>query len=138
VRKLIGLIAFLLIVSLPAAAQTQQPIRVNCGGPSYTDSLGHIWAADYGYNEGTASTVTAITGTNDPALYQDGRWNGNPSVPMTYTFPVLNGNYHVNLYFTEAVTQLQQVGARVFDVKIQGAVVFPRLDIFAEAGADGS
>jgi hypothetical protein len=138
VRKLIGLIAFLLIVSLPAAAQTQQPIRVNCGGPSYTDSLGHIWAADYGYNEGTASAVTAITGTNDPALYQDGRWNGNPSVPMTYTFPVLNGNYHVNLYFTEAVTQLQQVGARVFDVKIQGAVVFPRLDIFAEAGADGA
>jgi hypothetical protein len=66
VRKLIGLIAFLLIVSLPAAAQTQQPIRVNCGGPSYTDSLGHIWAADYGYNEGTASTVSAITGTNDP------------------------------------------------------------------------
>jgi hypothetical protein len=139
VRKLIGLIAFLLIVSLPVAAQTQQPIRVNCGGPSYTDSLGHVWAADYGYNEGTASTVPAqITGTNDPALYQDGRWNGNPSVPMTYTFPVLNGNYHVNLYFTEAVTQLQQVGARVFDVKIQGAVVFPRLDIFAEAGADGA
>ena len=138
-RKLIGLIAFLLIVSLLAAAQTQQPIRVNCGGPSYTDSLGHVWAADYGYNEGTASTVSAkITGTNDPDLYQDGRWNGNPSVPMTYTFPVLNGNYHVKLYFTEAVTQLQQVGARVFDVKIQGAVVFPRLDIFAEAGADGA
>jgi hypothetical protein len=139
VRKLIGLIVFLLIVSLPVAAQTQQPIRVNCGGPSYTDSLGHVWAADYGYNEGTASTVAAkITGTNDPALYQDGRWNGNPIVPMTYTFPVLNGNYHVNLYFTEAVTQLQQVGARVFDVKIQGAVVFPRLDIFAEAGTDGA
>jgi hypothetical protein len=131
--------AFLLIVSLPAAAQTQQPIRVNCGGPSYTDSLGHVWAADYGYNEGTASTVAGkITGTNDPALYQDGRWNGNASVPMTYTFPVLNGNYHVNLYFTEAVTQLQQVGARVFDVKIQGAVVFSHLDIFAEAGAYGA
>lgn len=138
-RRLIGLIAFLLFVSLPAAAQTQQPIRVNCGGPSYTDSLGHVWAADYGYNEGTASTVAGkITGTNDPALYQDGRWNGNASVPMTYTFPVLNGNYHVNLYFTEAVTQLQQVGARVFDVKIQGAVVFSHLDIFAEAGAYGA
>lgn len=138
-RKLIGLIAFLSIVSLPAAAQTQQPIRVNCGGPSYTDSLGHVWAADYGYNEGTATTVAGkITGTNDPALYQDGRWNGNASVPMTYTFPVANGNYHVNLYFTEAVTDLQYVGARVFDVKMQGAVVFSRLDIFAEAGAYGA
>jgi hypothetical protein len=139
VRKLIGLIAFLLIVSRPAAGQTQQPIRVNCGGPSYTDSLGHVWAADYGYNEGIASTVAGkITGTNDPTLYQDGRWNSNASVPMTYTFPVANGNYHVNLYFTEAVTELQHVGARVFDVKMQGAVVFSHLDIFAEAGAFGA
>jgi hypothetical protein len=98
-----------------------------------------MWAADYGYNEGTASTVAGpITGTNDPTLYQDGRWNGNPSVPMTYTFPVANGNYHVNLYFTEAVSRLQRVGARVFDVKIQGATLFSHLDIFAEAGAFGA
>lgn len=138
-RKWIGLVALIMVFSLPAAGQTQQPIRVNCGGPSYTDSLGQVWAADTGYNEGTASTVAGqITGTNDPALYQDGRWNGNPSVPMTYTFPVANGNYHVNLYFTEAVTQLQHVGARVFDVKMQGAVVFSHLDIFAEAGAFGA
>ena len=138
-RKWVGLVALVIIVSLPAAGQTQPPIRVNCGGPSYTDSLGQVWAADYGYNEGTASTVAGpITGTNDPTLYQDGRWNGNPSVPMTYTFPVANGNYHVNLYFTEAVSRLQRVGARVFDVKIQGATLFSHLDIFAEAGAFGA
>ena len=138
-RKWVGLVALVIIVSLPAAGQTQPPIRVNCGGPSYTDSLGQVWAADYGYNEGTASTVAGpITGTNDPTLYQDGRWNGNPSVPMTYTFPVANGNYHVNLYFTEAVSTLQRVGARVFDVKIQGATLFSHLDIFAEAGAFGA
>jgi hypothetical protein len=63
VRKLIGLIAFLLIVSLPAAAQTQQPIRVNCGGPSYTDSLGHVWAADYGYTYAITSSLLRFLGT---------------------------------------------------------------------------
>src|SRR5260370_4347587 len=113
---------------------TQSPIRVNCGGPSYTDSKGQVWAADDGYNEGTASTITAnISDTNDPALYQDGRWNGNASVPMTYTFAVANGTYHVNLYFTETVTGLQYVGARVFNVKLHGSLVFSKLDIFAEA-----
>jgi hypothetical protein len=139
VRKIFCVVAFLMVFCIPQGLQAQVPIRVNCGGPSFTDSLGHVWAADYGYNEGTASTVASqITGTNDPALYQDGRWNGNPSVPLTYTFPVPNGNYHVNLYFTEAVTQLQHVGARVFDVKMQGAVVFSHLDIFAEAGASAA
>ena len=111
-RKWVGLVALVIIVSLPAAGQTQPPIRVNCGGPSYTDSLGQVWAADYGYNQGTANTLAGpITGTNDPTLYQDGRWNGHPSVPVTHTFPVANGNYHVNLYFTEAVSTLQRVGA---------------------------
>jgi hypothetical protein len=43
VRKLIALIAFLMIASLPATAQTQQPIRVNCGGASYTDSKGQVF-----------------------------------------------------------------------------------------------
>ncbi len=74
----------------------------------------------------------------DPALYQDGRWNGNASVPMTYTFAVANGTYHVNLYFTETVTGLQYVGARVFNVKLNGSLVFSKLDIFAEAGANAA
>src|SRR5260370_16475942 len=95
---------------------TQSPIRVNCGGPSYTDSKVQVWAADSGYNEGTASTIAAaISGTNDPALYQDGRWNGNGSVPMTYTFSVANGTYQVNLYFTEPIPSLHSSGRPTFN-----------------------
>lgn len=137
--KTLGIFAFLLALCFAKGVSAQQPIRVNCGGPSYTDSKGQVWAADYAYNEGTASTITAnISGTNDPALYQDGRWNGNASVPMTYTFAVANGTYHVNLYFTETVTGLQYVGARVFNVKLNGSLVFSKLDIFAEAGANAA
>lgn len=52
-RKLIGLIAFVMILSVPAAAQTQPPVRVNCGGPSYIDSKGQVWDADHGFNSGS-------------------------------------------------------------------------------------
>lgn len=138
-RKILGVLIVLVAMCCAKGASAQKPIRVNCGGPSYTDSQGQVWAPDYGYNEGTASTIPAtIRGTSDPALYQDGRWNGNSSVPMTYTFPVVNGVYHVNLYFTETIVSLQSVGARVFTVKLQGNTVFDHLDIFAEAGANAA
>jgi hypothetical protein len=138
-RKILGVLIFLGALCCPKGAVAQVPIRVNCGGPSYTDSRGQVWTADYGYNEGTASTITSpITGTSDPALYQDGRYNGNPGVPMNYTFPVANGVHHVNLYFTETVKSLQVVGGRVFSVKMQGNTIFDHLDIFAEAGANAA
>jgi hypothetical protein len=138
-RKILGILIFLGALCCPKGALGQAPIRVNCGGPSYTDSRGQVWAADYGYNEGTASTITSpITGTSDPALYQDGRYNGNAGVPMTYSFPVANSAYHVNLYFTETVKSLQFAGARVFTVKMQGNTVFDHLDIFAEAGPNAA
>ena len=136
-RNILGVLLFLGALCCPKGAPAQVPIRVNCGGPSYTDSRGQVWAADYGFNEGTASTIaSSITGTSDPALYQDGRYNGNFGVPMTYSFPVANGVYHVNLYFTETVKTMQFVGARVFTVKMQGNTVFDHLDVFAEAGAN--
>jgi hypothetical protein len=50
VKKLLPFIAMGVLAGLPAAAQTQQPIRVNSGGPSYTDSNGNVWQADTGYN----------------------------------------------------------------------------------------
>lgn len=132
-----GLVA-LGIFSLPAAAQTQAPIRVNCGGSAYTDSKGQAWEADTGFNTGSAfSTSTSISGTSDPTLFQTGRTNGS-TAPMIYAFPVPNGNYHVNLYFAETFNRMSSVGRRVFTVKMQGNTVFPNLDIFAAAGADAA
>lgn len=125
----IGLVA-------PAMAQ-QQPIRVNCGGVSYTDTKGHLWKADYGFNTGAASlSAIKVSGTTDPVLYESQRWNGSATTPLTYTFPVVDGLYQVNLYFAETVSTEQRVGARVFSVKLQGVQVFHDLDIFAAAGAD--
>ncbi|HVO59154.1 MAG TPA: malectin domain-containing carbohydrate-binding protein [Dongiaceae bacterium] len=136
-KKFLGFAAGMVLVSLPAAAQTaQQPIRVKCGGPAYTDSNNQVWAADNGYNTGTSSTNTATTtGTSDPAIYKSNRYNGS-SVPMSYTFTVANGNYRVNLLFAENGSGQSAVGARVFNVKLNGATVLQNFDIFAAVGAN--
>jgi Malectin domain len=123
---------------LPAAAQTQQAIRVNCGGGGYTDSSGRVWQADTGYNTGTASTNTAsTTGTSDPALSRSNRFNRD-SIPMIYAFAVANGNYRVNLLFAENSTAVQSVGGRVFNVQLNNQPVLQNFDIFATVGANAA
>jgi Malectin domain len=124
-----------LFVCLGVSAQTQAPIRVICGGKAYTDSKGHLWQADFGFNDGTVSSNgNVIAGTTDPILFHSGRWNGVAATPLTYTFPASSGTYHVNLYFAE--TSGMTKGARVFNVKMQGQLIFQNLDIFAAAGAN--
>src|SRR5271169_1294258 len=63
-------------VSSSFSVQPVPPIRVNCGGPLYTDTNAHLWSADSGYSSGsTASSTTAsISATTDPALYKTYRW----------------------------------------------------------------
>jgi malectin (di-glucose binding ER protein) len=127
------------LLCLPATAQAQTAIRVKCGGSSYTDSRGHLWHADFGFNTGsTFSTSASINGTPDQALYQTGRTNSSTSTSLLYRFALPNGNYHVNLYFAETFNRLSAVGRRVFTVKLQGNPVFPNLDIFATIGADAA
>ncbi len=137
-RKIFGLLTVLVVLCFPAAALAQQPIRVNCGGTSYTDSKGQVWQADFGYNAGLRYSSSAqISGTSDPTLFQSERYNSGSS-PMIYSFPVANGLYHLNLLFAEIYGPLQKVGARVFNIKVQGNLAFQNLDIFAAAGANAA
>lgn len=136
-KKFSFIFLVLAAASLPAAAQTQAPIRVDCGGGSHTDPNGQVWQADYGYNSGrTASTSIAVAGTTDPKIFQSNRYVGPNSKTLIYSFPAASGLYHVNLYFAETNPTLQRAGARVFNVKIEGDVIFPNLDIYAAAGAN--
>jgi len=139
VRKIFCVLAFLLALCFPKGVLAQQPVRVNCGGASYTDSKGQVWQADAGFNWGNVSSIpTAVNGTSDQGLYQQGRYNPNFSAGMVYAFAVPNGQYHVNLHFAETYAATQAKGARVFNVKMQGAPVLSNFDIFAEAGANAA
>jgi hypothetical protein len=132
-QKLFRLMSFAILGLLPGTLLAQQTLRVNCGGPNFTDSKGQVWQADEGFTGGIAYTVASfpIAGTPDPLLYQHFRLN-----PTSYSLAVPNGQYHVNLLFAEDNPNGESVGARIFTVSLQGANVFTNLDIFAEAGTD--
>jgi hypothetical protein len=140
VKKIVCIFAFFMAAGLPVAAQTQQPIRVRCGASAYTDSLGRVWQSDFGFNAGatsTYSTTSPVSGTPDPKLFQYERY-ANGSSPMIYNFPVANGAYHVNLYFAEIFSSVDFVGGRIFNVKIEGNLIFSNLDIFKAVGANAA
>jgi hypothetical protein len=103
-------------------------IRVNAGGPAYTDPQGQVWSADMGFTGGTTySTASSIANTTTPALYQSERY-GN----MQFQFAVPNGNYAVTLKFAEIY--YGSPGQRVFNVSMNGTAVLTNFDIVAQAG----
>jgi hypothetical protein len=54
---------------------------------------------------------------------------------MQWTFPVVPGEYRVNLYFSELYQGAFAVGARQFDVAIEGNLVLDNFDVFAQVGS---
>ncbi|HZT78163.1 MAG TPA: malectin domain-containing carbohydrate-binding protein [Vicinamibacterales bacterium] len=105
-------------------------LRINAGGPAYTDGTGSIWTADAAFSGGTkASTTAAIAGTSDPTLYQTERYG-----TFSYNIPVPNGKYTVTLLFAEIYWT--SAGKRVFDVNVEGQLAIQALDIFAAVGAN--
>jgi hypothetical protein len=133
--KTLILLSCLILVSV-AHAQSPAPVRIASGtSKTYTDSHGNVWSADANFNVGaTASFITtAIKGTPDQWLFQNERYSENDSPAMVYTIPAPIGTYTLNLYFSE--NYVPGAGQRVFNVKVNGALVLTKFDIFATAGA---
>ena len=142
-RPFLLVLGFAAASSLPVvgqssqAGQAPQSIRINCGGPALTDSSGQLWQADSGYNSGVAVTSTsAIAAASVQSVFQTARYTSNKRTPLVYTFPVSAGSYHVSLYFAEADPRFESTGARVFNVKLEGNLVFHNLDVYAAVGAN--
>jgi len=130
---LVALLA--LFVSAPANSAS---VRISAGGAGYSDSLGYPWQADFGSNTGSTLTVpetTAIDGTMDPQLFRTARWDDNTGEELTYSVPIPNGTYTLNLYFCESNSSTAKVGARVFNVRVGSTIVHSGVDIYAQAGA---
>jgi hypothetical protein len=107
------------------------PVRINSGGPAYTDSQGQPWKADTGYTGGSPYSVTnTISNTSDPTLYKTSRYGAS----FSYAISAPAGTYSVTLKFAEPVWSA--AGKRVFNVTINGTTVLSKFDIFAAAGAE--
>nr|WP_288833212.1 malectin domain-containing carbohydrate-binding protein [uncultured Flavobacterium sp.] len=130
--------------------------RVNCGGPDFKDSEGNLWSADVhktepntwgslswtdnfknvpAYFASQRATFDLVDGTQNDALFQNFRYGMNK---LKYEFPVPDGEYLVDLYFSEpwygTGGGLDCVDWRVFDVAINDNVVLKDFDIWSEVG----
>lgn len=130
-------------------APPQTSLRVNAGAgavagspPWSTDSKGS--PSPYGNAELAKSSTTATTKpvslhasvpTGTPtALFSSERWDGSGGAPMRWSFPVSPGVYDVRLFFAETYDRTQRVGARTFDVRVEGALKLDDYDIYADVG----
>jgi len=130
--------------------------RINCGGPDYTDSYGNIWMADrhQGNKQQPGSTswtddypgmpsffasqqrtFDRISGTADGELFRTFRYGLDK---LKFNFPVPDGDYRIDLYFTEpwygTGGGMDCSGWRLFDVALNGKTIIRNLDILKEAG----
>ena len=137
--------------------------RLNCGGDAYTDTYGQVWAQDNSryshswaesfihpsdsvqllspYQASQRTTNDPIHGTRDWELFQTFRFGRHK---LNFRFPVPDGEYRVELYFTEpwhgtgGGVQTDCEGLRIFDVAVNDKVLLDELDVWAEAGHDGA
>ncbi|MBT9260076.1 MAG: S8 family serine peptidase [Clostridiales bacterium] len=100
---------------------TPYVLRVNVGGPQYTDSQGNLWLADHAYGTGgekyaygyvvtdakgkpkkprIKTTKKSIAGTEDPFLYQS-QIADKDFKAYVFDVPNRDGWYEVTLHFAE-------------------------------------
>ena len=121
--------------------------RVNCGGPTITDVNGNRWSADrqrtnsstWGSSSWTSEFANMppyfasqrkinepVKGTKDWSLFQSFRYGREK---LRYDFPVQDGEYLVELYFTEPWLGRGVMNAeslRLFDVAINDKTVLKK------------
>ncbi|MEU1759520.1 malectin domain-containing carbohydrate-binding protein [Micromonospora sp. NPDC005223] len=124
--------------------------RVNAGGSAVASTDGGPdWSADTNSspspyrNSGsstssytTAPTVDSTVPAGTPAtIFNDERYDPSGGAEMAWQFPVPTGTeVHVRLYLANRYAGTSSAGTRIFDVALEGAVVFDDLDLSASAG----
>ena len=111
-----------------ADAPNDNAIRINVGAAADTTGVNNqTWLADTNFTGGQASTVTdAIANTENDFIYQSQRAGDN----FSYSIPVEDGNYQVNLYLAEL--DFDNSGQREFDVALEGDTVLDNYDIWRD------
>jgi hypothetical protein len=119
-------------VVVAAAAGGSSVVNINCGGGAYTGVDGTNWSGDQYFSDGDLMyTSDMIQNTRDLALYRSAR--AGLYGDFTYSIPVANGTYNVNLLFAEI--QYWSRGDRVFNVSINGTPALSNFDILAQVAS---
>jgi len=141
---------------------TGLPIRLNanvssaeCSGVKI-DCAGQTWAADFGYNKSASSGLCNLGGGGESCvitgistlfgceseetadIFQCEHWDSSTAPELSYSFNVPDGRYIVNLFFANTYTKTASVGARIFDILVEGALAYDDFDQVAAAGGSGA
>ena len=150
-----------LVIQLSAtvkASNTALPvIRINAGGPEIEASdAGPNWLASNTAGAFSSTAFSVNTGLNSGftfdyankhssipdyidastygALFSSERWDASGAPEMTYSIPVTNGQYSINLYMGNGYSGTANVGARIYDILIENEVVVDNLDLIESYG----
>jgi hypothetical protein len=117
-------------------------VAINAGGPALTQD-GIDFAADQFFDNGdTFADGNAGNGQQpvfDGTVFETERFGGVNNGTMSYSIPVPNGDYTVELYFAEIFQPNgggSGIGARVFDVTVEGQTVLDDFDILQQTSGD--
>ena len=105
-------------------------LRINAGGPNYTDAANNVWSEDEGFSGGSVTSVpntTTINGTSDPTLYRTQRTGAS----FSYALPVPNGSYTLSLLFAEIGSD---TGTNAFGATANGSSLFTGFNVYSAAG----
>jgi beta-glucanase (GH16 family) len=121
-------------IATPTTGTNVQEIAIHVGGLVGWQKF--VQDAGYGTTGATNAyanliTTTGVTNAAPEDVYRTERWG-----PMTYTIPNLTpgASFTVRLHFAEAAETA--VGARHFNVAINGTTVLTNFDIFKAAGGE--
>lgn len=140
--KAISSLSFLLLfILLTTGAFAQTCVQGGGSGSYYSCSTATTFAAETGFANisGTFKTFSVnstidVSGVDydDQTIFQTERYGNN------FTFTDLSytdgEQVIVDLYFVEIFNGAQSIGARVFDVEIEGNLVLDDYDIYADVG----
>jgi len=118
--------------SAPAAnAPVAKTIRIKAGkSEPVKDAEGNVWLADQGFGGGQTieRPDIQIANTKSQDLYRAEHYSMD-----SFSWPVPNGKYMVNLHFAETFEGITGPGERVFSFNVQGRE-FKDFDVWVKAG----
>ena len=126
------------VVAAESVQKNESIIRINAAGGA-VGSFGGDQFANTGNRFSTRASIDlsdeSIPEGTPEAIFQTTRWDARGGAELSYNIPVAAGDYQVRLYFAEIYGATSRVGARVFNVDIEGQRVLTDFDVFSEAGA---
>lgn len=126
-------ILVMLALGLFALTAHAQDVRINIGGPAFTDAAGNKWLADTRQNP-TCGGVGAIAGAAPAEAYTRGCWWTADAAYEVAVDP--SKTYRLRLHLSETWTGAYKVGGRLFFVDVTGQPRRGPIDIWAKVGAN--